>query len=179
MIAAVLIAAALMQSPPSRFTVENSVAHAPRGMSLSFWAGYARGDAGDWVVEIYTRQFRGKGEYVLRRSLNTPDGREQATWTTSAACPVVLNIVPAMERLPLGGLAPAPRLEAMPRPWFIYPDWSPVQPHSPGYAVWGQGRQPDGAMSTYRVTAGNGLIAGFVERAEEALRPCWKDDLEA
>ena len=173
MIAPLLIVATLAQASPPSFTVQNSLIHAPAGMRSSFWAGYARSGAGDWVVEIYTRRVDGKGEYILRRSLNTPEGREQASWATSTTCPVAVNVIDSLDRLPLGGLAPAPPLEARPRPWFTYPDGIPVQPDSAGYVIWGQGRQPDGAMSTLQVTGGAGLIAGFVERAEEALRPCW------
>lgn len=179
MIVSLFAAAVLAQSSPPGFTVQNSRVHAPIGMASSFWAGYARSGSGDWVVEIYARQFQGRGEYVLRRSLNIPEGREQETWTTSTNCPVVLNIVKSMERLSLGGLDAAPPLEAPPRPWFVFPETIPVQPESSGYVIWGQGRQPDGAAATYQVWAGNGLIAGFIEHADEALHSCWRESLEA
>jgi len=177
MIASLFAVAVLTQSSPPSFTVQNSLINAPRGLASSFWAGYGRSGSGDWVVEIYTRRFQGKGEYVLRRSLNIPDGREQAAWTTSATCPVVLNIVKSMERLSLGGLDAAPELDAAPRPWFSFPESIPAQPDSPGYVVWGQGRQADGTASTYQVSTGGGLVAGFIEHADEALRPCWRENL--
>ena len=178
MITSLLVTASLLQTFAPSFTVQNSLVHAPAELRSSFWAGYARNDAGDWVVEIYARQSQGRGEYVLRRSLNTPEGREQATWTTSEDCPVALNVIRSLDDLSLGGLAAAPRLGPAPQPFFMFPPWKPVNPDTPGYVIWGRGRQPDGALSTFQVTASNGLVAEFIEQAEAALRPCWKEALE-
>jgi hypothetical protein len=63
----------------AQFTVADSMTSAPG--DLDFRAGYAVMANGTWGVEFYTQDSSGDAaEWIVRRSLITPNGREQVMW---------------------------------------------------------------------------------------------------
>lgn len=150
-------------------TVASSRADAPD--DLEFRAGYAVHENGTWATEIYTRRVdSGASEWVARRSLVTPEGREQIAWTSSSSCPVLEDVAFSLNHLPLGELVMPELHRSAPRR-FVYPAPGRLV-HGAAFTIWGRGMSGAGFVD-YQLRAQTGHVADWAREAAQALDPCW------
>ncbi|HWQ86016.1 hypothetical protein [Brevundimonas sp.] len=159
-------------APPQDNLVSSSVRHEPS--DGVFVGGYSVERSGLWVTEFYSRQGGGlPGDvpaYFARRALNTPEGPDQIRWAVSESCPEMKDV--------LGGLSDLPALAIRVPGISAYSSLLPTGPMTmdgASYAVWGNGRQADGAFVSMTMSSGGGAIARFVEAADRQMADCWKD----
>ncbi len=147
----------------------SSRANAPLG--ATFQAGYAVYGNGTWAVEFFTiNTSSGPAEWIVRRSLITPEGREQVKWAYSTNCPVVPDVALSLNRLPMGFIY-VPELSGR-RLLFSFPPPSAPAADGRSYALWGIALQ-GGGFADYRIESGSGTVAAWAAAAESALEECW------
>jgi hypothetical protein len=153
----------------SDLAVASSRADAPD--DLDFRAGYAVHGNGTWATEIYIRRVdAAASEWVARRSLVTPEGREQVAWTSSSSCPVLDDVAYSLNHLPLGELVMPELNRSGPRK-FVYPAPGRLL-HGAGFTIWGRGMSGEGFVD-YQLRAQTGNVADWARGADQALEPCW------
>lgn len=163
--AIVLALAAL--SVPDELTVSASRAAAPAG--LTFRAGFAVESNGTWASEFYTRDVtEGPSEWIVRRSLMTPEGPEQVRWLTD--CPVAAEVADSMNRLDLGSFE-LPYVNRIGPRLFLHGALAPPATESARYVIWGTGAQGGGSVD-YRLSVASGALADWAKAAAEALNQC-------
>jgi hypothetical protein len=144
---------------------------APNG--FSFQAGYAVHGNGTWATEFYIRQNDGQpNEWVVRKGLVTPNGREQVSWITSSSCSIVSEVALSLNRVALGSVW-VPEPSDKPR-MFVFPQLSGPSADSDGYSLWGSSIQGNG-IAQFRVDATTGTSADWVRAADRALESCWPE----
>jgi hypothetical protein len=149
----------------------SSRSQAPEG--LSFHAGYAVRGNGTWATEFYTRDTDSSpSEWVVRKGLVTPAGREQVSWITSSSCPVVAEVALSLNRVSLGYVW-MPELSDRPR-MFVFPQLSAPATEAVGYRLWGSSIQGDGIVH-FRTDAATGTASDWVKAADRALESCWTE----
>lgn len=164
-----LILASALTFTSDQASVASSQAGAPANMS--FQVGYATHRNGSWATEFFTRPIEGAApEWVVRRSLLLPDGREQVMWTSGSQCPVVIDIARSVDRIEIGSLtvggeADRPRL-------FVFPRLEGSSTDADNYTVWAKGIQGRG-FATYKIEASSGTVAEWARAADAALQQCW------
>jgi len=149
----------------------SSRSQAPDG--LSFQAGYAVHGNGTWATEFYIRQKDSQpSEWVVRKGLVTPIGREQVSWITSSSCPIVAEVALSLNRVALGSVW-MPEIADRPR-MFVFPQLSGPPTEADGYSLWGSSIQGDG-IAQFRVDATTGTSSDWVKAADRALEFCWTE----
>lgn len=149
----------------------SSRSQAPDG--LSFQAGYATHGNGIWATEFYIRQDDShSSEWVIRKGLVTPSGREQVSWITSSSCPIASEVAISLNRVALGSVW-MPEIPDQPR-MFVFPQLSAPPTEADGYSLWGSSIQGDG-IAQFRVDATTGTSADWVKAADRALESCWTE----
>ena len=144
----------------------------PAPRDLSFEAGYAIADSGTWAVEFYTRGWGDNAQWVARRSLVIPNGREQITWLTEADCPAMRSVLETLNDYSIGSIR-VPYLGPRPQPRILWPRPKGPPTEAATYTVWGRGRQADGSFVDYSVSATAGMVAEWTKMANNTLKSCW------
>lgn len=167
---ALILTAAFLAGGDLDLSTNASRVAAPDG--LTFQAGYAVHGNGTWATEFYLRHIEGAPpEWVARRSLAIPGGREQAVWATATNCPVIPDVVTSLNRLDFGSLY-VPEFNASGPRRFVFPPPSPTPTEGPAYTLWGISML-GGGFADYTAHASSGLIAEWTSSAEAALSACW------
>jgi hypothetical protein len=154
----------------AQLTAADSMTSAPR--DLDFRAGYAVMANGTWGVEFYARDSGDAMEWVVRRSLITPNGREQVAWLAEPDCPSVRGIVETLNNFTIGTIR-VPDLRPRPPSHIGWPHPKSPPTHASAYTIWGRGQQPDASFADYSVSANAGIVAEWAQMAETTLAPCW------
>ena len=154
----------------AQMTVVDSMTSAPR--DLSFEAGYAVMANGTWAMEFYTRNTEDRLEWIVRRSLITPNGREQVTWLAEPDCPSVRGVVETLNNFTIGTIR-MPDLRPRPPSYIAWPHPKGPPTEATLYTIWGRGQQPDASFAGYSVSANAGIVAEWAQMAEKTLMPCW------
>ena len=143
--------------------------------SATFALGIARGGERPFIAWVYSRSLmdhspdgiRAPREFLLGTVI---DGHE--VWRSSLECPQIIGALMNFDRM-------MPAAVALP-PLYGYPPAGanarplvPPPPDSPGYQVWGPGRQAEGSAAYVSVSAGTGLLADLINDAENNVRPCF------
>lgn len=155
----------------AQFTVADSMTSAPG--DLDFRAGYAVMANGTWGVEFYTQDSSGDAaEWIVRRSLITPNGREQVMWLAEPDCPSIRGVVETLNNFTIGTIR-VPDLRPRPPSHIAWPHPKGPPTEAALYTIWGRGQQPDASFADYSVSANAGIIAEWAQMAEKTLLPCW------
>lgn len=154
----------------AQLTVADSMTSAPR--ELDFQAGYAVMANGSSAVEFYTRHAGTAAEWTVRRSLVTPNGREQVEWLVESDCPNIRGVVETLNNFTIGTIQ-VPDLRPRHHPYIAWPYPKGPPTEAALYTIWGRGQQPDASFADYSVSATAGIVAEWAQMAEKTLAPCW------
>lgn len=165
-----IVTAAFLMVGDLNLSTNASRIAAPDG--LTFQAGYAVHGSGTWTTEFYLRYTEdAPPEWVARRSLAIPGGREQAVWATATSCPVIPDVVTSLNRLDFGSLY-VPELRGGGPRLFVFPPPAPTPTEGPAYTIWGISML-GGGFADYTAHASSGLVAEWTSSADAALAACW------
>lgn len=165
------IALALLLSQSSGFPTNASSASSPPVPGAFFLAGYGWSGNGNWVVELYRASSIGESEspqLIARRSLLTPQGRQDIRVIYEAGCPELRQMALALTEPPhvrpfLPGISNTSPLN----------HGASVPMEAVQYVTWGHGRQHDGSIAEYQHSAINGPHAYYVQNVDSLVSRCW------
>ncbi|WP_291837181.1 hypothetical protein [Brevundimonas sp.] len=166
LIALGLLAAA--PAGPQAVGVQDSIRSEPVG--LRFLMGYGIDHHGMWQVEIYSPQGDNFSPdvFVARRSLATPAGLEQFTWTDTDICPALSAVVLEIANLPSVEIR-RPGSSATGHP-------APPLSSGAAFRAWGRAHQPEGSFADLEMSATSGPLAEWVIGADFKLKDCWRSE---
>lgn len=155
----------------------------PTGMH--YLGGFAiSGMNGVWRHDIYAVRIPtperphgpGTRRYVIRKSLNNPDGLEQFSWADGRTCTAVAEVLDAFDDFgAIYVVLPGYQRATPPDSLRMIPPPAPPL-HGRTFSIWGSGRTTSqGAFVDMAVSGQTGELRTFGERAEAQLESCWSE----